>query len=84
MKIKCEQQIPMFEDNTSCIRIAEEPREYKRMKHIDVKYMFIRDHVEKGEYKIMQVSTENQTADIMTKGLGKTLFVKHRNNLNLV
>lgn len=83
MKIDCNQPIPIYEDNTSCIKIAEEPREYKRMKHIDVKYMFVRDHVEKGEYSINQVSTENQTADIMTKGLGKTLFVKHRNELNL-
>lgn len=47
-------------------------------------FMFVRDHVEKGEYDIIQVSTEDQTADIMTKGLGKGLFVKHRDNLNLL
>ena len=84
MKIEFEQPIPIYEDNTSCIRIAVEPREYKRMKHIDVKYMLIRDQVEKGEYEIIQISTEDQTADIMTKGLDKTLFTKHRNNLNLL
>lgn len=83
MKIKCNQPIPIYVDNTSCIRIAMEPREYKRVKHMDVKYMFVRDHVEKDEYDIIQVSTNDQTADIMTKGLGKTLFIKHRNNLNL-
>lgn len=83
MGIKYNQPIQIHEDNESCIRVAEEPREYKRIKHIDVKYVFVRDHCQKGEYVITQISTEDQTADIMTKGLGKTLFIKHRNNLNL-
>lgn len=37
--------IKMFEDNQSTIKIAEAPREHKRLKHIDIKYHYIRDLV---------------------------------------
>lgn len=84
LNVNLGETITIYEDNTSCIKIAEEPREYKRMKHLDVKYMFVRDFVQKGKYDLVQVSSENQLADIMTKALGRILFVKHRNNLSLV
>lgn len=84
LKIPFTEPIPLFEDNTSCIKIAEEPREYKRMKHLDIKYDFIRDMVSKGKYELFYISTDEQVADIMTKALGRNLFVKHRNNLNLL
>lgn len=76
--------ITIFEDNQSCIRIAEEPREHKRMKHIDIKYCFIRDEIANGIIRVQYKPTAEQTADIMTKGLGRILFIKHRNDLNLI
>lgn len=84
LMVKFEETVAIYEDNTSCIKIAEEPREYKRMKHLDVKYMFVRDFVQKKKYNLVQISSENQLADIMTKALGRILFVKHRTNMNLV
>lgn len=78
------QPITIFEDNQSCIRIAEEPREHKRMKHVDIKYCFIRDEIAKGIIEVKYKPTSDQTADIMTKGLGRNLFIKHRDELNLV
>lgn len=45
--------------------------------------MYTRDYIEKGGYTITEISTEDQLPDIITKGLGKTLFLKHRKNLNL-
>lgn len=84
LMVKFDETVSIYEDNTSCIKIAEEPREYKRMKHLDVKYMFVRDFVQKKKYKLIQISSEDQVADIMTKALGRILFVKHRTNMNLV
>lgn len=84
MGIKINKPTIIFEDNQSCIKIAEEPREHKRMKHIDIKYCFIRDEIANGTIKIIYKPTDQQTADIMTKGLGKNLFMKHRDDLNLV
>lgn len=84
MGIKIENPVTIYEDNQACIKIAEEPREHKRMKHIDIKYCFIRDEIANGHMRIKYKPTTEQTADIMTKGLAKGLFIKHRNNLNLI
>lgn len=74
----------IHEDNQSCIRIADEPRENKRMKHIDVKYNFIRESIARGDFKLRYIPTGDQVADIMTKVLGRQLFEKHRLSLNLI
>lgn len=73
----------IYEDNQSCIKVAEEPRDHRRMKHIDVKYNFIRESIANGDFKLKYIRTEEQLADIMTKGLNQKLFVKHRANLIL-
>lgn len=83
MGIEIDGSITIFEDNQSCIRAAEEPRVSKRMKHIDVKYKFINHAIENKEVNVIYIPTSEQTADIMTKSLGRNLFEKHRNNLNL-
>lgn len=80
---ECNTPTTIFEDNQSCIKVAEEPRGHKRMKHIDVKYNFIREAVANKEVELKYIPTNDQVADIMTKGLGRILFQKHRKSLNL-
>ena len=53
------------------------------MKHIGVKYHFIRELIANGYFELKYIRTEDQLADIITKGLNQKLFVKHRENLNL-
>jgi hypothetical protein len=38
-------------------------------KHIEVRYRFLRDNVEKGNIDLIHVPTEKQLADILTKPL---------------
>ena len=45
-------------------------------KHIAVKYHFFKEHVHLGHIHIHKVSSNEQIADFMTKGLEKTLFEK--------
>lgn len=74
----------IYEDNTSCIKAAEKPKNHKRMKHVAVKYHLVRDTIEKGLVQLKYIPTGEQSADIMTKGLGKVQFIKLRSHLNLV
>lgn len=73
----------IFEDNQSCIKVTKR-WEHKRLKHVDVKYNFVKDFVSKGLLCIKYVCTNEQTADILTKNVVGELFVKHRSNLGLI
>nr|GEV11942.1 hypothetical protein [Tanacetum cinerariifolium] len=43
----------------------------KRSKHIDIRYHFIKEHVENGVIELYFVNTEYQLADIFTKSLSR-------------
>lgn len=84
LNIKSENPITIHEDNQSCIKVADEPRNPRRMKHVAVKYHVVRDNVGRGIICVKYIPTSVQIADIMTKGLGRIQFLKLRNQLNLV
>ena len=60
---------PLYADNTSTIRITENPIFHDRTKHIEVDCHFIRDEFKRDIISLLHVSTELQIADILTKGL---------------
>jgi hypothetical protein len=45
-------KIPLLCDNESAIRMADNPVEHSRTKHIDIRYHFLRDHQQKGISKL--------------------------------
>jgi hypothetical protein len=77
-------KVPLLCDNESAVRMADNPVEHSRIKHIDMWYHFLRDHQQKGDIKIAYVSTHNQLADIFTKPLDEKTFSKLRNELNIL
>ena len=68
----------VFEDNASAVQLAMMPKMTPRSKHIALHYHFFRRHIEDGKVEVKHVSTDNQIADIFTKGLGDTKFEKLR------
>lgn len=40
---------------------------YKRTKHIDIRYHYIRGVIAKGDIKVSKISTHSNPADMMTK-----------------
>ena len=61
--------ISLYCDNLSAIRLAENPIFHARTKHVEVHYHFIREKVLQEEIELEHVKTENQAADLFTKGL---------------
>ena len=47
---------------------------HDKLKHIEIRYHYIRDMVHKGVLKIKYVSTEEQVVDILTKPLSRVKF----------
>lgn len=74
--------IPVFEDNQPCIH-ALESWETKRLKHVDVKYNFVKDLHRSKIINVKYIPTGEQKADIFTKGLPFELFKKHRINIGM-
>ena len=70
--------IPVYEDNNSCILLAEHPVFHQRTKHIDIRYHFIREHIIENKVKLCQIDTNYQVADMLTKGLNKVKFTHLR------
>jgi hypothetical protein len=59
----------IMEDNQSTIAIANNPIHHQRVKHLDVKSHFLRDHITKGDVELVYCPTEDQIADLLTKTL---------------
>lgn len=63
--------ITILEDNQSCIKIANNPELHGRSKHIDIRYHFVQEKVERKEIIIKYCPTSEMIADIFTKALAK-------------
>jgi len=68
MGVSWKQPIKIYEDNQSVIHLLQR-WEHKRLKHIDIKYNFIRDLKESNIIDVIYINTKGQLADIMTKAL---------------
>ncbi len=72
----------VFEDNQSCIKVAESPKFTHRTKHISLKYHHFRQYVADGTIKIEPIDTREQIADIFTKPLDEKQFSYLRKKLS--
>jgi hypothetical protein len=70
-------------DNQSCIKLSENPVFHDRSKHIEMRYHYVRDMVQKNILSIQYVPTVEQTTDILTKPLSLTKFVYFRDKLGV-
>ena len=75
---------PLLCDNESAVKIAKNPDQHTRTKHIDIRHHFLRDHEAKGDITLQGVRSEEQLADIFTKPLDESTFVRLRNELNVL
>ena len=77
--LRLERTLPtrVYIDNKSARQLAENPVHHQRSKHIDIKYHWIRDMVAAGTVQLIDVPTEDQRADFLTKSLRGDVFWRH-------
>lgn len=73
--------ITIYEDNQSCMKLIQNQKISNRSKHIDIKYFYIRDLIDKNSIHIEYCPSDNMVADIMTKPLQNTKFSRLRQYL---
>ena len=69
---------PVFKDNQGAVQLAQNPVTNSNSKHIDVRHHFLRELVRQRVIKVVQVPSEFQHANILTKPLAFNLFAFHR------
>ena len=75
--------IPIFCENTSAISISKNPIIHSKMKHILIKFHFIREKILSNTIKMEYVGTKNQISDIFTKPLPKMQFESLKDQLGV-
>ena len=53
-------------------------------KHIEIKYQYIHDMVEKGVVELLYIATEEQITDVLTKPLSRLKLEYFRDKLGVV
>ena len=71
-------------DNQNCIKLTENLVFHDRSKHIDIRYHFIKDYVQKGAMKLEYISTDEQVANVLTKSLPRGKHVYFRDKMGVV
>jgi hypothetical protein len=75
--------IPICADNQGSIFIGSNPVQERRTKHIDIRYHYVRECIEEGDVSVVFIEGKENPADMFTKNLGATLFLKFRDSLGI-
>jgi hypothetical protein len=68
----------ILEDKQSCIAYSHNVLVSEKTKYIDLKYHFVKDHVELGTIKLRYLPTSDMVVDMLTTPLPRHAVVKHR------
>jgi len=69
----------LYQDNMSTMRLIDNGRSNSdRTKHIKLRYFFIKQYVDSGEFSVVYCPTELMVADILTKPLHGEKFLRLR------
>jgi hypothetical protein len=74
---------PLLCDNQGALYLAVSTKNHPKVKHISIKFHYIRQLIKSQDVNLLYVQTKEQIADIFTKPLSFTLFVKFRRSLGL-
>lgn len=75
--------LQIFCDNRGAICLTTSDVFHPRTKHIDIRHHFVRERVDSGDIIIKPISTDQMTADIMTKALPREKHSIHTQSMCL-
>ena len=69
---------------TRVVSLLENPLFHDKLKHIEIKYHYIRHMVQRGVVKLQYVAKEEQIADVLTNPLARLKFEYFRERLGVL
>ncbi len=73
----------MLADSQAAIKMASNPVNHRRAKHIDTSHHYVQNKVEEGAIKLEYMPTEQMVADGLTKPLEVGKFLLSRSMMGL-
>ena len=84
LNIENKEKFYLFIDSLLAIELANNLEYYTKIKHIDIQYHFVREHVINNIIQLSYISTKEQLADMLTKALSGPTFKNLVRQMNLV
>lgn len=77
------QTFTIYDDNSSAVYLSKGANNNKRRTHIDIRYNFIKDLVEKGAVVVTHILGQFHKPDVLTKSLPNNCIMELCNSSSL-
>ena len=79
-----ERPLKLFCDNKSAVLYSNNNRSSSKSKHIDIKFLIVKERVQSGQVSIEHIGTNSMIADPLTKGLPPKVFHEHIAHMGVI
>jgi hypothetical protein len=79
-----ERPLKLFCDNKSAVLYSNNNRSSSKSKHIDIKFLVVKERVQSGQLSIEHIGTNSMVADPLTKGLPPKMFHEHTTRMGVL
>lgn len=84
LNINVNKPVKRMIDNKSAITLAKNPVLQRRSKHIDTKFLFLRNQVQNEVLEIVHCSTKKQLSVVLTNALKTEHFIQCKDEIGVV
>ena len=79
-----ERPLKLYCDNKSAVLYSNNNMSSSRSKHIDIKFLVVKERVQSGQISIEHIGTNSMIADPLTKGLPPKVFHEHTAHMGVI
>ncbi|MCH88462.1 hypothetical protein A2U01_0009351, partial [Trifolium medium] len=79
-----ERPLKLFCDNKSAVLYSNNNRSSTNSKHIDIKFLVVKERVQSGQISIEHLGTNSMIANPLTKGLPPKVFHEHVAHMGVI
>ena len=79
-----ERPLKLYCDNNSAVLYSNNNRSSSKSKHIDIKFLVVKERVQNGQLSIEHIGTNSMISDSLTKGLPPKVFHQHTASMGVI
>ena len=83
MVFEAQELMTLYCDNSGTVANSKEPRNHKRIKHIEQRYHLIREIVHRGDIIVSKIDIAKNLVNPFTKALATKVFDGHLEGMRL-